>query len=494
MVLERIYDVVVIGSGPSGQTVSFRLTNTGLSVALVENELVGGECHFWACIPSKALLRPPEVVTEVSEVEGAKQAVHGMLSVESVLSRRNKFVDQWDDSKEKRALEKAGVTIVRGQGHLAGPRRVIVCSKNGDNKDIVTLVVTQAVVLSTGSRATIPNVKGLTETQPWTNRDATGAKRAPNSLAIMGDGAVGCEMAHAWWSLGTKVTVISKHDRILNKLEPFVGERLMKVFKHRGISVRTNVNVMEVEPRNHKQEHPPLNIRLDDGTAITANELLVAVGRTPNTDKLGLETVGLKPGDWIQVDDTCLAEGVEGNWLYAVGDINQRALLTHIGKYQARACATAIIARAHGSLTYSTSAGSMPSNSYEPWNKWVATADHVAVPQVIFTDPQIASVGLTEEGARSLKINVRVVDYEIDTLQGANLHTDGYTGHARIIVNEDRHVIVGATLIGPQVGELLHPATIAITCEIPLERLWHAIPSFPTMSEVWLHLLENYGL
>jgi pyruvate/2-oxoglutarate dehydrogenase complex dihydrolipoamide dehydrogenase (E3) component len=214
----------------------------------------------------------------------------------------------------------------------------------------------------------------------------------------------------------------------------------------------------------------------------------VAIGRTPNTDKLGLETIGLKPGDWLQVDDTCLVQGVESDWLYAVGDINHSALLTHIGKYQARACASAIIARAHGTLTTSNSGGSRSSNSYDPWNKWVVTADHVAVPQVIFTDPQIASVGFTEKAASSLKINVRAVDCGIDTVVGAMLHTYGYTGHARIIVNEDRHVIVG------QVGDLLHSATIAIIGEVPLERLWHAVPSFPTMSEIWLGLLENYGL
>ena len=471
------------------------MAKNGRSVVLVENELVGGECHFWACIPSKALLRPPEALTEANEVEGAKQAVYGRLSAESVLSRRDRFADQWDDSKVKGTLEKGGVVIVRGQGQLDGPKRVIISSKNDSKNNTKTLVAKQAVVLSTGSRATIPKVKGLTEAQPWTNRDATGAKRAPSSLAIMGDGAVGCEMAHAWWSLGTTVTIISKHDRILNKFEPFVGERLMEVFKHRGISVRTNVNVKEVERPNHKQDHPPLNIKLDDGTTITADELLVAVGRTPNTDKLGLETVGLKPGNWLQVDDTCLVQGVEGEWLYALGDINQRALLTHIGNYQARACAHAIIARAHGTLTSNNNGkSSRSSNSHEPWNRCVATADHVAVPQVIFTDPQIASVGFTEKDARRLNINVRSVDYEIDTLQGANLHTDGYTGHARIIVNEDRHVIVGATLIGPQVGELLHPATLAIVGEVPLERMWHAVPSFPTMSEVWLRLLENYGL
>ena len=446
-----------------------------MSVALVENELVGGECNYWACVPSKALLRPPEALTEASEVEGAKQAVRGLLSAESVLSRRDKFVDNWDDSNMKAMVEKAGVVVVRGQGHLDGPKRVVVSSKNGG----IALVANQAVVLSTGTRASIDRkVKGLTEAQPWTNRNATGAKKVPSSLAIMGDGPVACEMAHVWSSLGTKVTILSRNDGILSRYEPFVGERLMNVFKHRGISVRANVNVKEVERPNHKQDHPPLNITLDDGTTITAQELLVAIGRTPNTDKLGLETIGLKPGDW----------------LYAVGDINHRALLTHIGKYQARACASAIIARAHGTLTSSNSGGSRSGNSYDPWNKWVATADHAAVPQVIFTDPQIASVGFTEKAARSLKINVRAVDCEIDTVVGAMLHTDGYTGHARIIVDEDRHVIVGATMIGPQVGDLLHSTTIAIIGEVPLERLWHAVPSFPTMSEVWLSLLENYGL
>lgn len=498
MVPERTYDVVVIGAGPPGWTASIRLAKTGISVALVENELVGGECNYWACVPSKALLRPPEALTEASEVEGAKQAVHGLLSAEAVLSRRDKFVDNWDDSGFKGMIEKAAgerLVVVRGRGHLDGPKRVIVSSKNDGNNGIVTLLANQAVVLSTGTRAKIPNVKGLTEAQPWTNRDATGAKRVPSSLAIMGDGPVGCEMAHAWSSLGAKVTILSRNDGILSRYEPFVGERLIEVFKNRGISVRTNVSVSEAERPNHKQDHPPpLNITLDDGTTINAQEVLVAIGRTPNTDKIGLETIGLKPGDWLQVDDTCLVQGVEGDWLYAVGDINHRALLTHIAKYQARACATAIIARAHGTITSSNSGGSRSSNSYDPWSKWMATADHVAVPQVIFTDPQIASVGFTERAARSLKMNVRAIDCEFDTVIGAMLHTDGYTGHARIIVDEDRHVIIGATMVGSQVGDLLHSATIAIIGEVPLERLWHAVPSFPTMSEVWLTLLENYGL
>jgi pyruvate/2-oxoglutarate dehydrogenase complex dihydrolipoamide dehydrogenase (E3) component len=491
MTSEQIYDVIVIGAGPPGWTASIRLVKNGMSVALVENELVGGECNYWACVPSKALLRPPEALTEASEVEGAKQAVHGQLSAESVFSRRNKFVDNWDDSNMKAMVEKPGVVVVRGRGHLDGPRRVIVSSKD----DGITLVANKAVVLSTGTKARIdPKVKGLIEAQPWTNRNATGAKKVPSSLAIMGDGPVGCEMAHAYSSLGTKVTLLSRDKGILGRYEAFVGERIMEVFKRRGISVRTNANVKEVERPNHKQDHPPLNITLDDDTTITAQELLVAIGRIPNTDKIGLETVGLKPGDWLQVDDTCLVQEVEGDWLYALGDINHRALLTHIAKYQARACATAIIARANGTLTSSKSGGSRSSNSYEPWKKWVATADHMAVPQVIFTDPQIASVGFTEKGARSLNMNVRAVDYDMGAVVGAMLHTDGYSGHARIIVDEDRHVIVGATMIGPQVADLLHSATIAVVGEVPLERLWHAVPSFPTTSEVWIGLLENYGL
>jgi dihydrolipoamide dehydrogenase len=491
MTSEHIYDVIVISAEPPGWRLPIQLVKNGMSVALVENELVGGECAYWACVPSKALLRPPEALTEASEVEGAKQAVHGHLSAEAVFSRRNKFVHNWDDSNVKAVVEKAGVVVVRGRGHLDGPKRVIVSSKDND----ITLVANKAVVLDTGTKARIdPKVKGLTEVQPWTNRDATGAKKVPSSLAIMGDGPVACEMAHAWSSLGTKVTLLSRNDGILGRYEPFVGERLMEVFKRRGISVCTNVNVKEVERPNHKQDHPPINIMLDDGSTITAQELLVAIGRTPNTDKIGLETVGLTPGDWLQVDDTCLVQGVGGDWLYAIGDINHRALLTHIAKYQGRACTNAIIARAHGTLRSSNSGGSKSSNSYEPWKKWVATADHTAVPQVIFTDPQIASVGFTEKGARSLNMNVGAVDYEMDAVIGALLHTDGYSGHARIIVDEDRHVIVGATMIGPQVGDLLHSATIAIVGEVPLERLWHAVPSYPTTSEVWLDLLETYGL
>jgi pyruvate/2-oxoglutarate dehydrogenase complex dihydrolipoamide dehydrogenase (E3) component len=479
------YDVVVIGSGPTGRTVSLRSAKKGFSVALIESELVGGDCHYWACIPSKALLRPPEALTEARQVEGAKQAASGTLSVESIFARRDNFVDHWNDSKLADKLMEKAIHIFRGHGRLNGPKSVVVTSGNGNN---TSLVARHAVVLCTGSSAVIPEVPGLVQARPWTGRNATSAKKPPQHLAIMGDGPVACEMANVWSALGSKVTILSRHERILNRFEPFVGDRLAAAFEQRGISIRTNVSVREAERVNLQS---PIQITLDDdgSTSITADELLVAVGRKPNTEDLGLEKIGLKPQQWLDIDDTCLVQGVNGEWLYAVGDINHRALLTHIGKYQARACAEAIQLRSRGTYDGANGDGGV-------WSKSSAKADRRdrdAISQVIFTDPQIASVGLTEQSAKNLKLNVRAVDHEMGTLEGAKLHTDEYIGHARIIIDEDRHIIVGATFIGPQVGELLHSATIAIIGEVPLERLWHAIPAFPTVSEVWVNLLENYG-
>ncbi|MDQ3852047.1 MAG: NAD(P)/FAD-dependent oxidoreductase [Thermoproteota archaeon] len=473
------YDVVVIGSGPSGRTISLRSAKKGFSVALIESELVGGDCHYWACIPSKALLRPPEALAEARQVDGARQAASGHLSVESILARRDTFVDNWNDSKLADKLTENAVPVMRGHGRLNGPKRVVVTSVNGNN---TTLAARHAVVLCTGSSAIIPEMQGLVQARPWTGRNATSAKNPPHHLAMMGDGPVACEMADAWCALGTKVTILSRHERILNKFEPFVGEFLAAAFVRRGISIRTNVSIREVERIDLQS---PIQIVLDNGSNMSAEELLVAVGRKPNTKDLGLETVGLKPQQWLDIDDSCLVQGVNGEWLYAIGDINHRALLTHIGKYQARACAEAIQLRASGTYDGANEGG--------VWSKSAAKAGRSAISQVIFTDPQIASVGLTEQNSKDLKLNMRAVDHEISTLEGAKLHTDGYIGHARIIVDEDRHVIVGATFIGPQVGELLHSATIAIIGEVPLDRLWHAIPAFPTVSEVWVNLLENYG-
>jgi pyruvate/2-oxoglutarate dehydrogenase complex dihydrolipoamide dehydrogenase (E3) component len=477
MAQEQTYDIVLIGSGPSGRELSLHSTKNGFSVALIESELVGGDCAYWACVPSKALLRPPEALAEARQVEGARQATVGQLAIESVLKRRDAFVDNWDDRNLKKMMEEGGVHIVRGHGRLDGRRRVIVTSTDGVS---TTLVARQAVVLSTGSSSAIPDVPGLAQAKPWTSRNATGAKKVPQRLAIMGDEAVATEMADIWSSLVSKVTILSRNEKILQRYEPFVGEQLAAAFAKRGISIRTKVNVMKVKRSNPKG---PVEIELDDGTMMEADELLVAVGRTPKTGDIGLETVGLTPQQWLDVDDTGLVRGInENDWLYAIGDINHRALLTHIGKYQGPASAKAILARAKGNAI----------DDHSKWSRAAATADHDMIPQVVFTDPQVASVGLTEKDAKALGLNTHCVDAEIGTVVGAQLHTEGYEGHARFVIDEDRHIIVGATFVGPQVSELLHSATIALVGEVPIDRLWHAVPSFPTASEVWVQLLENY--
>jgi pyruvate/2-oxoglutarate dehydrogenase complex dihydrolipoamide dehydrogenase (E3) component len=475
---ESVYDAIVIGSGPSGRTASVDLARDGLSVALIEAELVGGDCAYWACVPSKALLRPPEALNEAKSVEGAAQAVEGRsVDARSVLARRDRFVDNWDDADMQKSLEKRGVRVLHGHGALAGRKRVALKTKEGVEEQ--SLVARHAVILSTGSSTAFPEISGLVESNPWNSRNATGIHEVPESLTILGMGPVACEMATAMSALGTReITLIGREERPLSRNEPFVGDRLAQAFLKRGIKVLTNKNVRRIRRVNDTKD-APFEVWLDDDSKITSAQLLVATGRQPNTSSLGLESVGLKSGAWLDVDDDCLVKGVEGGeWLYAIGDINGRALLTHVGKYQGRACAAAIVARARDS-TYS---GSM-----------AATSDHDIVPQVVFTDPEVAAVGLTEKQARERGLDIRVVDCEMDDLPGAALHTDGYSGHARIIVDEQHQVIIGATFIGPVAGDLVHAATVAIVGKVPLERLWHAIPCFPTVNEVWVELLETYG-
>ncbi|MDA8056921.1 MAG: NAD(P)/FAD-dependent oxidoreductase [Actinomycetota bacterium] len=469
-----IYDVVVIGAGSTGENVADRAVKGGLSAVVVEAELVGGDCSYWACMPSKALLRPGHAIAAARRVDGARQAVTGALDVAGVLDRRDGFASRWDDAGQVGWLEGAGIDLVRGHGRLAGERHVDVRSADGTR----VLTARHAVVVATGSSPALPPVPGLAEAQPWTTKDATAAKQPPARLAVLGGGVAGCELSQAWASLGSAVTVLEMADYLLPASEPVAGRLLADAMAEAGIDVRLGVTVTGAERR----PDGTVVVRLADGDEVEADELLVAAGRRARTDDLGLEHVGLEPGSWLTVDDTMAVEGVPGNWLYAAGDVNHRVLLTHQGKYQARICGDAIVARAAGRLDPA------------PWGPHVATADHRAVPQVVFTDPEVAAVGLSEAEATEAGMSVRVVDYPLGQVAGAALYADGYRGHARLIVDEDRQVIVGATFVGPDAGELLHAATISVVGEVPLDRLWHAVPSYPTISEVWLRLLEAYGL
>jgi pyruvate/2-oxoglutarate dehydrogenase complex dihydrolipoamide dehydrogenase (E3) component len=476
---ENTFDVVVIGAGPVGENVADGAVKGGLSVAVVESELVGGECSYWACMPTKALLRDAAALRAVRHLPGANAAVTGELDPAAVLARRDAFASHWHDDGQVAWLDSAGIELVRGAGRISAPRTVEVTDTDGN---ITVLTARHAVVVATGSSARIPHVPGLADAAPWTSREAASAQTVPNRLAIIGGGVVGAEMATAYAALGSQVTMIAR-DGLLPTVESFASDLVAETLKAHGVTLH-----LRTEPESvHRDEAGTVHVRLVDGTTFAADEVLVATGRTPNTTAVGLEHVGLTPGDWLRVDESLRVLGSDGapvgdGWLYAAGDVNHRVLLTHQGKYQARALGETLVARAGGKPV-----------DLEPWGRHAATADDRAVPQVIFTDPEIASVGHTATSAEAAGLRVRAVEYDLGAVAGASLHADGYTGRAGMVVDEDRKVLVGFTVVGPDVAELLHAATIAIAAEVPIDRLWHAVPAYPTISEIWLRLLETYG-
>ena len=463
------YDVVIIGGGAVAENVADRAVQGGLTAVLIESELVGGECSYWACMPSKALIRSGSALRDAQRLDGAKQAVTGALDVAAVFARRNRVTHDWNDQSQVDWVAGAGIDLVRGHGRLSGEREVTVTAADGSTS---VLEATHAVVVSTGSDPLLPDIPGLIDATPWTPRDATSAQAAPASLAIIGGGVVAVEMATAYASFSTKVTVFARSG-LLQGQEDFAGEMVGAGLRQLGVDIR--------------REGPTRVERTEDGVAVfvgddavVVEEVLVAAGRVPRSSDIGLDTVGLTPGDWLTTDDTLLVKGFD--WLYAVGDINHRVLLTHQGKYQARAAGDVIAARATGKAV-----------DDKPWGTHVATADHQSVPQVTFSDPQVATAGLTSEQAREAGYDIRVVDYNLGWVAGASLQLDDYEGKARMVVDEKRGVVLGVTFVGQDVAEMIHAATIAIVGEVPIDRLWHAVPAYPTMNEVWLRLLETYG-
>ncbi|HET9937756.1 MAG TPA: NAD(P)/FAD-dependent oxidoreductase [Gaiella sp.] len=449
---ERELDVIVIGAGAPGEVIAGRLGQAGLEVAIVEERLVGGECSFYACMPSKALLRPVELAAEARRVPGVAT---GPLDVPAVLARRDQVISDLDDASQIPWLTDRGVSLVRGHGRLEGERRVVVGA--------TVLGARRAVVVATGSTATIPDVPGLRDAEPWTNVQATTAKEVPGRLLVLGGGVVGVEMAQAWSALGSEVTLVHRGDRLIEREEPFASEQVAEALRDGGVDVRLETSVASVS------RNGAVRAELDRGAPVEADELLVAIGRTPRTSDVGLETVGIEPGKHLEVDESLRVPGRD--WLYAVGDVNGRALLTHMGKYQARLAADSILGK-----------------------EVRLRSDGGASPRVIFTDPQVGAVGLTAAAAEEAGLRVRVVEVETGGNAGGSFIGKGAPGTARIVVDEDRGLVVGATITGAEVAEALHAATIAVIGEVPLDDLWHAVPSFPTRSELWLRLLEAYGL
>jgi pyruvate/2-oxoglutarate dehydrogenase complex dihydrolipoamide dehydrogenase (E3) component len=465
-VTETTYDLIVIGAGAVGENIADRAVQGGLTALIIESELVGGECSYWACMPSKALLRSGIAVRAAKAVGGAREAVTGEVDATATFKRRDAVAHDWDDSSQVKWLRGAGIDLLRGHARITGERQVTV--------ENIVYTARHAVAVSVGSDPLLPDIPGLKDSKPWTSRDATSAKSAPKRLAIIGGGTVSVEMATAYATFGTEVTVIARSP-LLGNSEPFAGEIVTKALGDLGATVRVGVGTTSVS-----RDADGVTLRLDDGSSVVADEVLVAIGRTPRTLDLGFENIGLTSGDWLEVDDTMLVTGFD--WLYACGDVNRRALLTHQGKYQARAAGDVIAARAAGRPVDDS-----------PFGTHVASADHRMVPMVTFSDPEVAAVGFTAKAAEKAGYQTRVVDYDMSWTAGATIQADDYVGQARMVVDEERQVVIGVTFVGQDVSEMLHAATIAVVGEVPLDRLWHAVPAYPTMNEIWLRLLEGYG-
>lgn len=434
-------DVIVIGMGPGGEEVAEQLAAAGLAVAGVEHNLVGGECPYWGCIPSKAIIRAADALAEAGRVPllaGTASVTPDWAPVARRL--RDVITDNWNDRVAVERLERKGGHLYRGTGRLVGPGRVAV----GDT----LLEASRAVVIGTGTSAAIPPIPGLDQVEYWTNREIIETERLPASLLVMGGGAVGLELAQAAARFGTRVTVVEALDRILTLEEPEASKLIQTVFEREGIEVLTGARV-----ESASKAEAGMRLTLAGGRGLEAERVLVATGRRANLRDLGLETVGLDPAErFIPVDDHLRA--APGIW--AVGDVTGKGAFTHVAVYQARIAIADILRRAN------------------------PVADYAALPRVTFTDPEVGAVGLTESQARKQSIRIRTGYSPLSDSTRGFIHGPGNDGFIKLIEDADSGVLIGGTTSGPSGGEMLSMLSVAVAGKVPTERLRHMIWAYPT--------------
>lgn len=434
-------DVVVIGMGPGGEDVAGRLAEAGLEVVGVERQLVGGECPYWGCVPSKMMIRAANVLAEARRVPGMAGDATVRPDWAPVAQRiRDEATDDWDDRVAVERFEAKGGRFLRGEGRIVAPGRVAM----GDRE----IEARRGIVVATGTHAVIPTIPGLGRVPYWTNREAVEAKELPSSLIVLGGGSVGVELAQVFARFGAEMTVVEMMDRLVPGEEPEAGRLLADVFEAEGVAVRTSARVTEVH-----RDGARLAVGLDDGTRLAAAQLLVATGRRADLAAVGLGAVGVdETRRWVPVDEHLRV--TDGVW--AVGDITGKGAFTHVAMYQSPIAVADILGQPH------------------------APADYRALPRVIFTDPEIGAVGATEAQAREAGRAVRTGTSEVPRTARGWIHKAGNQGVIKLVEDAERGVLVGASAMGPAGGEVLAALTLAVHAHVPTERLRQMIYAYPT--------------